>query len=62
MGGEEPRGEDGTAAAAIKVAAACFADTAKEFSGEVKLAAFGVVLDGKRRHGVWIVVALNRLG
>lgn len=63
MGGEEPGGEDGAAAAAVEVLAAGGVDAAEEFVGEVEPAGLCLGLDreGRDRVGGWVLARFDRL-
>lgn len=53
VGGEEPGGEYGAAAAPVEVSAAGLLDAAEELVGEVEAADLGLGLDREGRDGVW---------
>lgn len=54
MGGEEPGGEDGTAAAPVEVFAAGVFDAAEEFVGEVETAGLGLGLNWECGNCGWV--------
>lgn len=56
VGGVEPGGENGAAAAPVEVSAAGLLDAAEELVGEVEAADLGLGLDWEGRDGVWACV------
>lgn len=62
MCGEEPRRQDGAAAAAVELTATCLADAAEQLRRQVQLADLAVRVSWEGGDCVRLLLGRNRLG